>query len=86
MVLWLQGGECSEDKCASVETVERVAKACAALHNYLLQRDNACYVPSGFVDSVSESGDVIPGSWRTDTQNDSGGLQSLTGIRSNNYT
>ena len=72
--------------CASVETVERVAKACVTLHNYLLQTDNACYVPSGFVDSVSESGDVIPGSWRSDTQNDLGGLQSLTGIRSNNYT
>ena len=70
----------------SVDASERVTNVCGTLNNYLLETENASYVPSGFIDSVSESGNMIAGSWRTNTQNDSDGMQNLSGYRSNNDT
>ena len=47
---------------ASISTVEGIIKACTCLHNYLMQTENAGYVPSGFVDTEDEAGCIIPGS------------------------
>ena len=47
---------------ASISTVEGIIKACTCLHKYLMQTENASYVPSGFVDAEDEAGCIIPGS------------------------
>ena len=51
---------------ASAENVEKYILATLALHNYLLQTDNAGYCPSGFVDSEDSTGRITPGEWRSD--------------------
>ncbi|XP_071957894.1 uncharacterized protein [Antedon mediterranea] len=40
---------------ANIETVDQITKAVICLHNYLMQTDNAHYIPSGFVDSWSNA-------------------------------
>ena len=65
------------------EKVEKIVLACVALHNYLKLTDNANYTPTGFVDSESKSGEIIPGSWRK--QVGSRGLQHIKRIRSSKY-
>lgn len=62
---------------ASIETVERIIMACVCLHNYQIQTDNACYVPSGFIDSENGSGGLIPGR---------SAIQTIPRARSNNYS
>ena len=44
--------------------VENIIKAAVCLHNYLRLTEGARYLPSGFVDCESNSGDIIPGDWR----------------------
>ena len=48
---------------AMPETVDRIVQATVCLHNYLMLTENAHFVPNGFVDSESNSGDIIPGDW-----------------------
>ena len=43
---------------ASVKSVENFAFAAIALHNYLLQTDNAMYCPYGFIDSYEVQGQL----------------------------
>ena len=50
---------------ATVKHVESYTLACLALHNYLRQTKNASYSPSGFTDSEDNSGNLIPGEWRS---------------------
>ena len=47
---------------ATVSNVEKYTMACLVLHNYLRQRENAFYSPSGFIDSENDCGIIIPGS------------------------
>ena len=49
---------------AKPESIENITKATICLHNYLHLTDRAHYLPSGFVDCKTNSGDVIPGDWR----------------------
>ena len=46
------------------ERVEKYILATLALHNYLRQKDNACYTPAGFVNSVDSTGELVDGNWR----------------------
>ena len=70
---------------ANVDLVDKIAKACVCLHNYLQLTDNARYIPAGFVDSEDSSGNIIPGNWRNATEADEG-LRNLQRISSNRYT
>ena len=65
--------------------MEGIIKACTCLHNYLMQTENAGYVPSGFVDAEDETGCIIPGSWRSETSDDSSAIQHIGRAGSNNY-
>ena len=71
---------------AQPTTVDKVAKASLALHNYLRLTDNAKYIPSGFVDSEDETGNIIPGDWRSIVHDDDSGLSDLRRITGNRYT
>ena len=53
---------------ASTDLVDLIVQACVCLHNYLLLTDNAKYLPTGFVDSYSDSGEIIEGQWRKEAQ------------------
>eukprot|EP00112_Aurelia_sp_Birch-Aquarium-sp1_P015468 Seg3426.4 transcript_id=Seg3426.4/GoldUCD/mRNA.D3Y31 product="Protein ANTAGONIST OF LIKE HETEROCHROMATIN PROTEIN 1" protein_id=Seg3426.4/GoldUCD/D3Y31 len=70
---------------ANVSTVENITKACVCLHNYLKQTDNACYVPHGFIDAEDNSGNVIPGNWRSLVDKDQSALKPIPRTGSNNY-
>ncbi|XP_065055079.1 putative nuclease HARBI1 [Rhopilema esculentum] len=70
---------------ASTTTVEGIMKACVCLHNYLLQTDNAFYVPAGFVDAEDETGEIIPSSWRCKTSDETSALKNIGRAGSNNY-
>ena len=70
---------------AAASTVEGIVKATVCLHNYLRLTENANYIPTGFVDRESDSGDIIPGDWRNIVDNDESGLGSLDRIGSNRY-
>ena len=60
--------------------------ACVCLHNSMIQTDNACYVPSGFMDSEDGSGSLIPGSWRGEVANDRSAVQTIPQAGTNNYS
>ena len=70
---------------ANVDLVDKIAKACVCLHNYLQLTDNARYIPAGFVDSEDSSGNIIPGNWGNATEADEG-LRNLHRISGNRYT
>ena len=53
---------------AKPSKVENIIKATVCLHNYLRLTDGAHYIPTGFVDSESNSGIVIQGDWRKELQ------------------
>lgn len=44
--------------------VENIIKATVCLHNYLRLTEGPRYLPTGFVDCESNSGEIIPGDWR----------------------
>ena len=48
--------------------------------------ENATYTPAGFVDCEDSSGNIIPGHWRNEINNDQGGLRHLNKIGGNRYT
>lgn len=70
---------------ASVESVERVIKACVCLHNYLIQTDNAGYAQTGLIDAEDSTGDLILGSWRSVVAGDKSALQQIHRAGSNNF-
>ena len=49
---------------AKPEKIEKITLAVVALHDYLLLTNNACYTPSGFIDTDKNSREIIPGLWR----------------------
>nr|CAI5823422.1 unnamed protein product [Callosobruchus analis] len=58
-----------------VDKVEKITKACVYLHNYLRKSktSRSLYTPSGSFDNEDlENGTIIPGTWRSITQNDAG--------------
>ena len=46
---------------AAVESVEKYVKGTVVLHNYLIQTENAKYLPVGFVDSDCRNMDIKEG-------------------------
>ena len=50
---------------AKPERVEKTIVAAIVFYNYLRQTDNACYTPNGFVNSEDNSGNIVPGQWRS---------------------
>lgn len=70
---------------ASVSTVENITKTCVCLHNYLKQPDNAFYVPNDFIYSENNSGNLIPGNWRSLVDKDQSALKPIHITGSNNY-
>ena len=69
---------------ASISTVENITKACVCFHDYLKQTDNAFYVPNGFIDAEDNSGNIIPGNWRSIVDRDQSALQPIRRTGSNN--
>ena len=71
----------------TASNVEKYTMACLALHNYLRQRENAFYSPSGFIDSENDCGIIIPGSQRSgiDGYRLGKALQNLRPVRSSRY-
>lgn len=63
------------------ETVDKITKACSALHNWLRTTSSSYYTPNGCFDEEDpDSGKIIPGSWRKTTNN---GLPSIGSSGSN---
>ena len=62
---------------ASPVTVDRIVQATICLHNYLRLTENSMYIPSGFVDSEDNTGNIRPGDWRAMVVGDNGGLLNL---------
>ena len=69
---------------AKPSKIENIIKACVCLHNYLRLTDGAHYLPSGFVDCQSNSGEIVPGDWRNEIGEGSS-FESLSRSRSNRY-
>ena len=57
-----------------------------ACTTYLRLTENAKYIPTGFVDSEDETGQIIPEDWRAVIQDDEGGLTNARRIEGNHYT
>ena len=66
---------------ATVKHVGIYTLACMALHNYLSLTTNAKYVPAGFVDSEDSNGNLIPGDWRKNFNNNNGAFENLAPYR-----
>ncbi|XP_004211074.1 uncharacterized protein LOC101235107 [Hydra vulgaris] len=49
---------------ATPKNIENIIKASICLDNYLKLNDSIHYVPSGFADLETNSGELIPGEWR----------------------
>ncbi|XP_067947142.1 uncharacterized protein [Watersipora subatra] len=62
---------------AKLDLVDLIVQACVCLHNYLMLTDNASYKPTGFVDSYSDTGDLIEGDWRKEVTEGGGALGRL---------
>ena len=71
---------------AKEDLVDKITKACVCLHNYLRLTENAGYIPTGFVDSEDCSGNFIPRTWRSITQNDQNGMVQCRRIGGNRYS
>lgn len=56
--------------CTYVETTEEIVKACACLHNWLLEADDAIenenhrYIPKGLIDADQDDGFSVDEAWR----------------------
>ena len=68
---------------AKPEKIEDIIKATVCLHNYLRLTDGARYLPNGFVDCESNSGEIIAGDWRKEVPD---GFKNLPRSRSNRCT
>ena len=65
--------------------MDKIVKATVCLHNYLRLTDNVHYIPQGFVDCESSSGEKILGDWRSFSANDDAALQPFRRIGTNTY-
>lgn len=67
---------------AKLDLTDGIVKACVCLHNYLLLTDTARYIPTGFADSYSNSGEIVHGDWRKEGVV---GLRNIPPQGSNNF-
>ena len=68
-----------------MDLVKVIVAATVCLHNYLCVTDNANYIPAGFVDSEDISGNIAPGDWRHEVDNEGAGLRIVRQIGGNRY-
>ncbi|XP_062550278.1 uncharacterized protein LOC134215035 [Armigeres subalbatus] len=54
--------------CMFPESAEKLVKAIVVLHNFVKIHNEHQYAPPEFVDRFDESGNLIPGEWRTQAQ------------------
>ena len=66
-------------KC-NVDLVKVILAATVCFHNYLPLTDNANHIPAGFVDGEDISGNVVPGDWRHEVDNEGAGLRIVRQI------
>ena len=59
-------------------------KAAVALYNYLRTTESSVYCPPGFTDGEDGSGNTLAGSWRGDTDCNSG-MATVSRVESNRY-
>jgi len=71
---------------ANVDLVTLIVQATVSLHNYLRLTENSHYIPAGFVDCEDNEGNLIPGDWRREVNDDNTGLTQLDRITGNRYT
>ena len=64
----------------NVDLVKVILAATVCLRNYLRLTDNANYIPAGFVDSEDISGNIVPGDWRHEVDNEGAGLMIVRQI------
>ena len=60
--------------CVKPENAIAIVHACLVLHNFLMKRYPAVYIPAGSLDYEKEDGEVIGGEWR---QSGESNLESL---------
>ena len=48
----------------NVENVIEVVRACLALHNFLISKNDTNYAPAGYLDAEDENGNLLLGAWR----------------------
>ena len=48
----------------NVENVIEVVRACLALHNFLISKNDTNYAPAGYFDDEDENGDLLLDAWR----------------------
>ena len=72
---------------ANIENAENYTLACVALHNYLRLTD-VLYCPSGFVDSVDDTGRIKEGDLRSIVQSSSThfGITNISNVRGSRYS
>ena len=72
----------------NLENAENYTLACLALHNYPRLIENALYCPSGFVDSVDDTGRIKEGDWRSIVQSSSThfGITNIINVRGSRYS
>ena len=69
----------------NVDLVKVIVAATVCLHSYLRLTDNANYIPAGFVDSEDISGNIVPGDWRHEVDNEGAGLRTVRQTGGNRY-
>ena len=70
---------------ADPSKVVAYTKATIALHNFLRTTESSVYCPPGFIDGEDGAGNIIAGSWRTETDSH-GALNSLGQVGGNRYS
>ena len=72
---------------AKVENADKFAVAAIALHNYFHMTNTASYSPTGFIDTETNDGEIVPGAWSKVVTDDgsAGALRDLQNVRGSRY-
>lgn len=52
-----------------VENALEIVRACVALHNFLMTKQDKAYITPGLLDTEDSNGSVVPGAWRNLIEN-----------------
>lgn len=67
----------------NLSTVDKIVKACCALHNWLRKTASNTYCPPRSVDEeIIDTGEIIPGKWRSEVQQIRSITKPTTGYKS----
>jgi hypothetical protein len=64
-----------------VANVMQVVRACVALHNFLMTKKDNNYIPSGYMDSEDEVGNMKPGNWRDEVDGNVCNMRNNPSVR-----